>query len=92
MNKAILYVRLNEDCGWIRMVHVYSGNPEVADKEDMEKKKLTEYVKFLDELYPKIKIDLVLCKGELSPLLVSELSKELSIPKVYLSHFEYELF
>ena len=74
MNKAVLYVRTNEDCSWLRMIHVYDDESKIDPK-------FNDFIKVIDEMYPKIRIDLVLVKGEFSPILVDELSKTLEIPK-----------
>lgn len=44
--------------------------------------KLLRNVHILDELYPKIKIDLVLVPGTFSPDIIDYLSQQLEIPKV----------
>lgn len=56
LNKAILYVRQNEDCKWIRIIHVYEDENNIPEK-------LEANIKVLDECYPKLKIDLVLVQG-----------------------------
>lgn len=75
LNKAILYVRNNEDCAHIRIIHVY-------ESEDKIPPKLLRNVHMLDECYPKIKIDLVLVPGTFSPDVIDYLSATLKIPKV----------
>lgn len=75
LNKAILYVRNNEDCAWIRIIHVY-------ESEDKIPPKLLRNVKILDEMYPKLKIDVVLVPGTFSGEVIDYLSHQLQIPKV----------
>jgi hypothetical protein len=72
INKAILYVRQNEDCSTIHIVHCH-----VSDKDLDEFQRI---VSFLDEMYPKIKIDLVCAKGVFGPSTVARLSNELNVP------------
>jgi amino acid transporter len=74
LNKAILYVRNNEDCAWIRIIHVYEDEARIPAK-------LLRNVHILDECYPKIKIDLVLVPGIFSPDVIDYLSQQLKIPK-----------
>eukprot|EP00455_Lapot_gusevi_P011346 TRINITY_DN1521_c0_g1_i4.p1 TRINITY_DN1521_c0_g1~~TRINITY_DN1521_c0_g1_i4.p1 ORF type:complete len:707 (+),score=215.07 TRINITY_DN1521_c0_g1_i4:132-2252(+) len=74
LNKAILYVRQNEDCSCIRIVHCYEQESDIPAN-------FHEHVALIDEIYPKIKIDLVLVKGKFCPALVSRLSQELDIPR-----------
>lgn len=52
MNKAIQYIKHNEDAGIIKFVHFYEKLEDIP--EDLE----TNH-RMLDEIYPKIQIDLV---------------------------------
>jgi amino acid transporter len=52
MNKAIQYIKKNEDAGCIKFVHFYQNLDAIP--EDLE----TNH-RMLDEVYPKIQIDLV---------------------------------
>ena len=74
LNKAVLYVRQNEDCAHIRVVHVYEQQHRIP-------KKLLRNVAVLDEAYPKVKIDLILVRGVFGPEIINYLSDQLSIPK-----------
>ena len=74
LNKAVLYVRQNEDCAHIRIIHVY-------EQEQRIPKKLMRNVAVLDEAYPKVKIDLILVRGLFGPTMIDYLSEQLSIPK-----------
>jgi hypothetical protein len=74
LNKALLYIRQNEDCAWVRIIHCHVSN---AHLEEFQK-----IVHFLDEIYPKIKIDLICAQGAFSPAMVARLSEELKIPRV----------
>lgn len=66
---------LAQDCAWIRIIHVYEDECRIPAK-------LLRNVHILDELYPKIKIDLVLVPGTFSPDIIDYLSQQLEIPKV----------
>ena len=59
LNKAILYVRQNEDCAHIRIIHIYDDEAQIP-------RKLLRNVSVLDEAYPKVKVDLILVKGQTS--------------------------
>ena len=74
LNKAVLYVRQNEDCAHIRIIHVY-------DSEHRIPKRLRRNVALLDEAYPKVKIDLILVKGQFGPHMIQYLSQQLNIPR-----------
>lgn len=74
MNKGVLYVRQNEDCACIRVIHVYEDEALIPPN-------LARNIAILDEEYPKIKIDLVLVPGKFGPDMITYLSKTLEIPK-----------
>ena len=74
INKAVLYVRQNEDCGWLKIIHIYEDEKSIDPLFERN-------IRMIDETYPKIRIDLVLVKGVFSPKIVDELSRELNIPK-----------
>jgi len=74
LNKAILYVRDNEQTNWIMIVHAYTVLEDVPPN-------LAEYVRLLDMAYPKIKLDLVLVKGQFGPAFVDHVAAQLGIPK-----------
>jgi len=73
MNRAILYIRSNEQTNWIQFVHVYKSPEDIPSK-------LEESIKFLNSAYPKFRIDLLLIQGEFNPPLVEKLSRQLSVP------------
>lgn len=76
LNKAVLYVRDNENCTNIRIIHIYTDNDQIPEK-------LVRNVAILDELYPKFKIDLYCVKSAngFEPDIVEYLSQQLQIPK-----------
>ncbi|MCB1121635.1 MAG: APC family permease, partial [Verrucomicrobiae bacterium] len=73
LNQAMLYIRRNEHTNRVKIVHV-------KKPDEPEVKKLAEDIKFLDEAYPEIEIDLVYRDGVFGPKLIAELSKEWNIP------------
>lgn len=40
-----------QDCSWLRVIHVYASEPEIPAR-------LEEHVATLNQLYPKMKVDL----------------------------------
>eukprot|EP01138_Halocafeteria_seosinensis_P001018 gb/GECG01001042.1/.p1 GENE.gb/GECG01001042.1/~~gb/GECG01001042.1/.p1 ORF type:complete len:679 (+),score=40.93 gb/GECG01001042.1/:1-2037(+) len=74
LNKAILYVRDNEQTGRLIIIHVIEENR-------LEPTQLKEHVQFLDLVYPKLRIDLLLVQGRFSPQLIAKLCVDLGIPK-----------
>lgn len=73
LNKAILYVRDNEQVNRLIVVHVY-------DQEEHVPTDLPVLVHQLDIMYPKLRLDLMLVHGEFGPSVVHWLSSELSTP------------
>jgi amino acid transporter len=74
LNQAMLYIRRNEHTNRVKVVHVK------RTAEDPDSPKLEQDVKFLDEAYPEIEIELVLLTGEFGPALIDKLSKEWNVP------------
>jgi len=77
MNKAILYIRDNEQTNWILMVHVHSDERDIPPK-------MEEHCKILDQAYPKFRIDYISVKGEFGPKLIDQLSTRLEVPKNFM--------
>ncbi|MEM1034432.1 MAG: APC family permease [Myxococcota bacterium] len=78
LNRAALYVLQNEQTTRLRVVHVF------RDESDLDELNLREQLQVIDELYPELRIDLVLVKGHFGPELIEELSRELDVPKNYM--------
>lgn len=74
MNKAVLYIRDNELTSDIHFVHVHS-----CDAKDVSPQ-LTECVQILDEMYPKIRMNLVLIHGSFGPSTVQLINQVMKIP------------
>jgi len=77
LNKAVLYVRDNEQTNWLQIVHVYREKDQIPAR-------LATNVQMLDEAYPKMRIDLVLVRGEFGPPLIGQLQQKLSVPKNFM--------
>ncbi|KAG2196742.1 hypothetical protein INT47_009633, partial [Mucor saturninus] len=88
MNKAIQYIKKNEDAGCVKLIHFYQNSEDIP--EDLE----TNH-RILDEIYPKIQIDLVFVMGEFTPATVDAVSRQLEIAKAQMfmacpgPNFEY---
>ncbi|OAD04682.1 hypothetical protein MUCCIDRAFT_139963, partial [Mucor lusitanicus CBS 277.49] len=74
MNKAVQYIKKNEDAGQIKFIHLYQNSNDIP--EDLEVHHRT-----LDEIYPKIQIDLMFIQGEFDPATVDAISRQLDISK-----------
>ncbi|RKP28064.1 amino acid permease-domain-containing protein, partial [Syncephalis pseudoplumigaleata] len=74
LNKAVLYVNLNESTQCLKIVHFY-------EEETAMLRRLEASRRALDYLYPKITIDLVLIRGKFCPENIERLSNLLSVPK-----------
>jgi len=77
LNKAILYVRDNEQTNWIRVVHVY-------EDENLIPPNLQKNIEFLDHCYPKIRLDLITVHGVFCPETVEKIGQILDIPKNFM--------
>lgn len=74
LNKALLYVRENEDCGWVKIIHCYDSKRDIP-------RQLEFNVALLDRIYPKLRIDLVLVQSDFGPDIIDRLSKHTGTPK-----------
>jgi hypothetical protein len=77
LNNAMLYVRQNELSKRVTVIHLYKKRDEIPESLERD-------LKFLDEVYPEIKIDLVLRQGDFSPETIEQLSKEYGIAQNYM--------
>lgn len=73
LNLAMLYVRDNEHTDRIKIVNVLREGVDVLPG-------LAEDIHFLGRIYPEVKIEFVVYRGEFSPELIQELSQKWSIP------------
>ena len=73
MNKAVLYVRENEQTHRMTMVHCY-------DQESAVPLDLARKVALLDAIYPKLRIDLLTVRGPFGPDMIRWLASYLNIP------------
>lgn len=73
LNKAMLYIRRNEHTNRVKIVHI-------SEEDGLKNSKLEKDIKFLDEAYPEIDVELVIRAGTFGPKLIEELSDEWNIP------------
>ena len=73
LNRAMLYVKNNEQTNRIKFVTVVQRSMDVPEK-------LKKDLEFLDEAYPEIDIEFVVLEGVFGPELVKRLSETWGIP------------
>lgn len=77
LNKAALYVLNNEQNKHLTVVHCYQSELAIPAE-------LAGNLGSLDRIYPELRIDLLLVKGQFSPELVRRLAKRLKVPENYM--------
>jgi len=77
LNRAALYVLANELTNNMKVVHCFEREEDITPK-------LAENLRIIDTIYPRIKIDLVLVKGQFGPQLIEKISQRLGVPKNYM--------
>ncbi|CAI5741301.1 unnamed protein product [Peronospora destructor] len=77
INKAIMYVRRNEQTHTLRIVHVFEDEeanaPVLASFREM--------AALFDSMYPKIRVDFVSVHGEFGPAIIEWLSRTMNVPR-----------
>eukprot|EP00644_Phytophthora_capsici_P013306 jgi/Phyca11/504082/fgenesh2_kg.PHYCAscaffold_5_\ len=77
LNKAIIYVRRNEQTQNLRIVHVFADEEEDGPVFNAFK----EMAALFDSMYPKIRVDFVSVHGEFGPALIEWLSRKMNVPR-----------
>ena len=77
LNEMALYVLQNEQNKRLRVVHCYTDMGAIPTQ-------LGANIGTIDHIYPELRIDLLLVRGEFGPTLIERLSRRLSIPKNYM--------
>jgi len=77
LNKAMMYIRENESTSRLTVVHAFEDDKDIPSN-------LKRNVEFLDHLYPKIRVNLLLVRGTFSPRLTDYVAKTLNVPKNYM--------
>ncbi|KAA5539731.1 APC family permease [Roseiconus nitratireducens] len=73
LNRVMLYIKENEHTNRVKFVHVHQPQSELPPR-------LSEHIRFLDEVYPDIDIEFVAIEGEFTPELIEQLSEQWDIP------------
>ncbi|KAL8010745.1 putative amino acid/polyamine transporter I [Plasmopara halstedii] len=76
INKAIVYVRRNEETHTLRIVHVFADAEAAAPVLVA----FREMVALFDNMYPKLRVDFVSAHGDFGPVLIEWLSRSLNVP------------
>lgn len=74
LNKAIMYVRDNESTNKITVVHAYEDFKVIPEN-------LKQNVEILDQMYPKIRIDLIIVRAKFTPAFTDYIAQKFKIPK-----------
>lgn len=85
LNKAVLYVRRNEQTHNLRIVHVYNNNEGGGNglEEGGAGRYLAEFdemVALFDHMYPKLRIDFVSVQGDFTPAMVQWIAQSMCVP------------
>ncbi|KAJ0402507.1 hypothetical protein ATCC90586_002677 [Pythium insidiosum] len=81
INKAILYVRKNEQTHNLRIVHVeHTGESMEAGDAQAVRDEFENITALFNHVYPKLKIDFVSMRGEFEPALVLWLAETMKVP------------
>ncbi len=78
LNRAALYVLQNEQMKRLKVIHVYE------DEASIDREHLSKQLRTIDEVYPELRIDLVLVQGKFGPELIEHLSMHMKVPKNYM--------
>lgn len=77
LNKAVVYVRNNEQTHNLRIIHVYGD--EEADASVLAA--FEQMTALFDHMYPKLRIDFVSVEGEFTPAIVEWIAESMKVPK-----------
>lgn len=77
LNRAALYVLGNEQTQRLKVIHCY-------EKEENIPTQLSEQLKIIDQIYPELRVDLLLVHGKFGPELIERLAQRLGVPKNYM--------
>jgi len=77
LNEMALYVLQNEQNKRLRVVHCYTDTGAIPPE-------LGANIGTIDHIYPELRVDLLLVRGEFGPTLIERLSRRLGIPKNYM--------
>ena len=75
--KVMLYVKKNEITKSIKFIHIHKDETDIPST-------LEEDIKWLDDAFPDIRIELELINGDFGPALIEQISKNYHVPKNYM--------
>lgn len=76
-NRAALYVLENELTKRLTVIHCYAREADIPAE-------LSSQLRTIDQIYPALRVDLVLVQGEFGPELIEHLARRLRVPKNYM--------
>jgi hypothetical protein len=74
LNEAVQYVIKNEQTHHLTICHIYKEMNEIPES-------LARQIKIVDQLYPKLKVDLILIKGVFGQDLIDSIAEHLNVAK-----------
>jgi len=77
LSRAMQYVRHNESTKRVRVVHFCRSRKEVPERLERD-------LRILDEVYPEIRIELILVEGRFDPQSIREISRRYRVPPNYM--------
>lgn len=77
LNRAALYVLSNEQTQRLKVIHCYEQKAQIPPQ-------LAEQLKTIDQIYPELRVDLLLVRGKFGPEMIERLSRHLNVPKNYM--------
>lgn len=75
--KVMLYVKRNEITKRVKFIHVYSDESEIPHT-------LKDDIKWIDDAFPEVRVELELIKGVFGPEMIERISKEYHVAKNYM--------
>ncbi len=75
--KVMLYVKKNEITKRIKFIHIYNDESEIPPT-------LKDDIKWLDDAFPDVRVDLELIKGDFGPEIIDHISRTRYVPKNYM--------
>jgi hypothetical protein len=77
LNAAARYVLDNEQTKYLKVIHCYEDESKIPSH-------LVQNLKTIDQIYPELRIDVLLCKLPFNVISINAISKYLDIPKNYM--------
>ena len=77
LNRAALYVLSNEQTQRLKVIHCYEQEENIPPQ-------LAEQLKIIDQIYPELRVDLLLVRGKFGPEMIERLAQSLRVPKNYM--------